>query len=175
MKRQIVHSRSSIFLMEIIIAILFFSLVSAVCLQVFVKAHNMTGETARLNMAVTVAENTAEMAKAADGPEKTVDMVRKIYPDAKAITADPGEDKISGTNGLTAGFNGDWKSCSAGSTDCCYIMQALYDDTSNTVSWHIEIRAISAVGDKASSAENTGIADTDDVIYELDTEVYYGQ
>lgn len=34
-------SRSGLLLMEIIIAILFFSVVSAICLQLFVKAHSM--------------------------------------------------------------------------------------------------------------------------------------
>lgn len=160
MKRQIVHSRSSIFLMEIIIAILFFSLVSAVCLQVFVKAHNMTEETARLNMAVTVAGNTAEMAKAAEAPDKVVDIVKEVYPSAGSTAADADKENKSNeeADGLTVGFDEDWKSCDTGSTDCRYIMQATYDDTVSPVSWHIEIRT-----------------DADDVIYELDTEVYYGQ
>ena len=165
MKRQIVHSRSSIFLMEIIIAILFFSLVSAVCLQVFVKAHNMTEETARLNMAVTVAGNTAEMAQASEAPDKTIDMVRELYPSAEVISALTAEkeDKNKEAAGLTVGFDEDWESCEIGSTDCRYILQANYDDTVNPVSWHIEILTVSAAGAK------------DDVIYELDTEVYYGQ
>ena len=162
MKRQIVHSRSSIFLMEIIIAILFFSLVSAVCLQVFVKAHNMTEETARLNMAVTVVGNTAEMTKAAESPDKVVDIVKEVYPSAGSIATDADKEDKSNKEadglGLPVGFDEDWKSCDTGSTDCRYILQATYDDTVSPVSWHIEIRT-----------------DADDVIYELNTEVYYGQ
>ena len=51
------HSRSGIFLMEIIIAILFFSIVSAICLNIFVHTHNLSKSTAELNFAVREAAN----------------------------------------------------------------------------------------------------------------------
>ena len=44
-------SRSGLFLMEIILAILAFSVVSAICLQLFVKAHNLGQDTKDLDMA----------------------------------------------------------------------------------------------------------------------------
>lgn len=54
-------SRQSMFLMEIIIAILFFSLVSAVCLRLFTGARQMSQDTGNLHRAVNQAQNAAEL------------------------------------------------------------------------------------------------------------------
>ena len=54
-------SRSSLFLMELIIVVLFFSLTSAVCLQVFVKAHSIDCETKNINSAVMWGDNLSEI------------------------------------------------------------------------------------------------------------------
>ncbi len=51
---------SSLFLMELILAILFFSVASAVCVQIFVRSHVMSRQSEVLNHAVTVCTNTAE-------------------------------------------------------------------------------------------------------------------
>jgi len=53
-------SKSALFLMELIIVIFFFALTSAVCLQVFVKAHLVAKETKGLNYAVLWADNACE-------------------------------------------------------------------------------------------------------------------
>lgn len=59
--------RSSLFLLELIIAILFFSLASAVCIQVFTRAH-MTGlQNDQLNRAINEATSAAEAFLASDG------------------------------------------------------------------------------------------------------------
>lgn len=46
------NSRSSLFLIELIIAILFFSLVSAVCLRAFARSHILTENARDLNAAL---------------------------------------------------------------------------------------------------------------------------
>ena len=51
MKRRI-QRRSNIFLMEIIISILFFSIASAVCIQLFAKAKLQSDNTAALNLSL---------------------------------------------------------------------------------------------------------------------------
>lgn len=53
-------SKSALFLMELIIVIFFFALTSAVCLQVFVKAHDIATETKSYNYAVMWADNACE-------------------------------------------------------------------------------------------------------------------
>ena len=61
------NSKSGLFLMEMIIAILFFSICSAVCIKVFAGAAAMADESRTLNKAVVQAANAAELYKAADG------------------------------------------------------------------------------------------------------------
>lgn len=86
------HSRSGIFLMELIAAILFFSLVSALCLRIFVKSSQMSTDTKNLNLAVSEARNVIELMKNAaspaaveqsDGSSPFLDCILKEYPDAK--------------------------------------------------------------------------------------------
>lgn len=59
MKRKVM-SRSGLFLLEMMISILFFSIAAAVCVQVFAKAHTMSREAQDLNMAVSCASSAAE-------------------------------------------------------------------------------------------------------------------
>lgn len=51
---------SSLFLMELMLAILFFSIASAVCVQIFVKSHLLSEESKALNRAVNACANLAE-------------------------------------------------------------------------------------------------------------------
>ncbi len=61
------HSKSSLFLMELIIALLFFSVSSTVCIRLFVKAHALSAETVSQNYAVNYAQNMAEVFTGYDG------------------------------------------------------------------------------------------------------------
>lgn len=54
-------SKTGLFLMELIIAILFFSLASAVCIQLFVQSHIVSRQSVELNYGVLWAQNTAEL------------------------------------------------------------------------------------------------------------------
>lgn len=53
-------SKSGLFLMELILSILFFSLSSAVCVQLFVKSHLISQQSVDLNSAVEWCQNIAE-------------------------------------------------------------------------------------------------------------------
>lgn len=57
------HSKSGLFLMELIIGILFFSLASAICIQIFVKAHLMNEESVQKSQAMKIANNIVEIYK----------------------------------------------------------------------------------------------------------------
>lgn len=61
------HSKSSLFLMELIIALLFFSVSSTVCIRLFVKAHALSAQTVDQNYAVNYAQNMAEMFTGCEG------------------------------------------------------------------------------------------------------------
>lgn len=54
-------SKSSLFLMELIIAILFFALASAVCIQLFVKSHLLGKTTTAENKALLMCQNFSEI------------------------------------------------------------------------------------------------------------------
>lgn len=79
------HSRSSLFLMEMIIAILFFSLASAVCIQLFAKAHLLSTHTVDQNHAVIWAQNLAEAYLSGEGD---LDAVSALFPDCIHSDAD---------------------------------------------------------------------------------------
>lgn len=54
------RSGSSLFLLELIIAMLFFSLSCTVCVRLFVKASALSSETVSLNKSVLLAQEKAE-------------------------------------------------------------------------------------------------------------------
>ena len=60
-------SKSGSFLMELILSILFFSVASAVCIQLFAKAHLLDQKTGYQNQAVIWAENLASLWQAEKG------------------------------------------------------------------------------------------------------------
>ena len=53
-------SRTGLFLMELILAILFFSLSGSVCVQLFIQAHTISNNSVVLNHSILQAQNIAE-------------------------------------------------------------------------------------------------------------------
>lgn len=53
-------SKSGLFLMELIMSIMFFSLASAVCVELFVKSHTLSKSSVELNHAVVECDSVAE-------------------------------------------------------------------------------------------------------------------
>ena len=80
MKKQ-TSNRSGLLLMEIIIAILFFSVISAICLQLFVKSHTISRDTEELDTAVNQAASVADIIR---GTEDAGTALREYYPHMKA-------------------------------------------------------------------------------------------
>lgn len=60
MKYQRHNNTSSLFLLELILAVLFFSVASALCIQIFTKAHLMSQDARDLNFAVNEVSRMAE-------------------------------------------------------------------------------------------------------------------
>lgn len=76
------HPKSSLFLMEIMINILFFAVLVTICLQLFFKAHNLSVDTTVMHRAVTACTSIAEVYQSnLDGKE----IVLTVYPDAIAL------------------------------------------------------------------------------------------
>lgn len=75
---------SSLFLMELILAILFFSITSAVCVQFFVKSHLLSRESRVLSQAVNECSNIAEVFDASEGTGDAVSLLKANFPDISA-------------------------------------------------------------------------------------------
>ena len=68
--------KTGLFLMELIIAILFFSLAATICIQLFVKSHMISERSIALNHSILLAQNTAEIFYATNGDlEKTASLL----------------------------------------------------------------------------------------------------
>lgn len=63
------RSKSSLFLIELIIVILFFSIAGTVCIQLFVKSHLLSSKTQAMNHCVKYAQNYAEVFTNLNGSE----------------------------------------------------------------------------------------------------------
>lgn len=65
-------SRSGLFLMELIVSILFFSLAGAVCVRLFVNSHIVSRNSVELNHALEWTQNVAEVFYGCNGNGKEV-------------------------------------------------------------------------------------------------------
>ena len=80
------HSKSSLFLIELIISLCFFSLASVVCVRLFVYAHKVSTESRRETLAIQMSQNAAECFIAADGDEEEF---RRLF--AMTLPQDPAD------------------------------------------------------------------------------------
>lgn len=70
--RRVRHSRSGLFLIELMVCILFFSITAGICIQFFVKSHHMSQNARNLYQAQQEAASMAEVL------EKDVDSLDNI-------------------------------------------------------------------------------------------------
>lgn len=75
--RNRTKSKTSLFLMELVIAIMFFSVCAALCMQMFVKAHMLGIKTRELNHAVAISQGFAEVMRGTDG---SLEAILEYYP-----------------------------------------------------------------------------------------------
>ena len=76
------HNRngSKLFLTELMIAIFFFSIITAVCVQLFADAHVMSKKSEELTQSVNIASNVAEYYMVWDGEQDSWD---EVFPAGK--------------------------------------------------------------------------------------------
>ncbi|HKM31939.1 MAG TPA: type II secretion system protein [Oscillospiraceae bacterium] len=77
--------RSSAFLVELLIVVLFFSIASAVTIKLFVAAHDKSVSSQELVNAVAQSQSVAEAIKATDSPEQALSL---LYRDKVASTGE---------------------------------------------------------------------------------------
>ena len=89
-------SGSGLFLIELMLAILIFALASAICLQVFVTASQLSDESVAINRAVISAQSGAECFKATGGDlNETAALLSEVYSGVTTETLDDGSGTIT--------------------------------------------------------------------------------
>ena len=118
-------SKTSLFLMELILTILLFAGCGAVCVKVFVASHVMTIDTVELNEAVSIAQGFAEVMRGTDGD---ITSVLDHYPEA-----------INGGDGFfEVYYNEDFEVCAY--QDAAYVSDVTM--TPNGAIQNMEIRVV---------------------------------
>lgn len=134
-------SKISLFLMELIIAILFFSLASAVCVRLYTAAHNLSHDSINLSNAVTWSQNLSE---AFCGTKGDVKEMEKLYPDA-VLSVDDSEDQITS---FVLFFDDEWEPVEAGLTDASFeVIMETYRKSAAEVYSDVNEYGIHLVGD----------------------------
>ncbi len=111
------HSKSSLFLMEIILNILFFSILVAYCLQIFFRAYELQNETEQLHRGVAITSSIAEICQSSDSYG---DLLENIYP----------EGDFSDSS-FSIYFNQDFSSCKK--DDATYVATVLPGESDSLV------------------------------------------
>ena len=90
-------SKSRLFLLELILSILIFSVASAVCVRLFVKARSLSDTASELKMAVLQADSAAQSIRASGGD---IDSLLAFFPEAEP----------DGSR-LLVGYDEEWSLC----------------------------------------------------------------
>jgi len=85
MTHKYTSHKSSLFLLELILAILFFSIASAVCVQLFVKSHLLSKQAEILSIAVNECSDAAEIIYSADTKTEMQKRLENAYPDIQGM------------------------------------------------------------------------------------------
>ena len=95
MKHRQRAQSSSLFLMELILTILFFSITSAVCVQLFVKSHLLSQESQVLTLAVNECSSVAEISRTADSISEALGLITDEYPENVVTSSSDNHSEIS--------------------------------------------------------------------------------
>lgn len=81
-------SSSNLFLMEMIVSLLIFSVASAACVSIFMQSHKMSKRAALLNYAADRASSTSELIRSCSTIGEIADALFQEYPLAAIFTDD---------------------------------------------------------------------------------------
>lgn len=104
--------RSSLFLIELMISILFFSLCATVCMQFFAKSRLISDNSTTLEHAILQAQSAAEAFESGNG---TMDDLKSAFPMG-----------IASDDTFEIYYNNEWAECSA--DEGSYILKLLITD-----------------------------------------------
>ena len=159
------QQQSRLFLLEITLAILFFSLASAVCLRCFAKSHILSTQAAELNQAVSQSENIAELLRSLPendrkDAQKISNVLQLEYPAVNFSATDTATDmdtdidteidsaqKSLGSWSLY--FDSDWNSCQQAQAVYQIQIQAFCEDS--VIFFHLNAESVSSSLDSSDS------------------------
>ena len=148
MKYQRHNNTSSLFLLELILAVLFFSVASALCIQIFTKAHLMSQDARDLNFAVNEVSSMAEQISAGTLHPATAassDDTAASSGDTAASSDDTASDpstQISNDTWQddTAYYDSSYASCEK--ADAVYVLTVHYEPEDTLLKAHISMDTI---------------------------------
>ena len=134
MKYQRHNNISSLFLLELILAVLFFSVASALCIQIFTKAHLMSQDARDLNFAVNEVSSMAEQISAGT-----------LHSDTAASSDDTASDPSTqmpddSLQDAAAYYDSGYASCEK--ADAVYVLTVHYEPENTLLKAHIYIDTI---------------------------------
>ena len=134
MKYQRHNNTSSLFLLELILAVLFFSVASALCIQIFIKAHLMSQDARDLNFAVNEVSSMAEQISAGT-----------LHSDTAASSDDTASDPSTqmpddSLQDAAAYYDSSYASCKK--ADAVYVLTVHYEPEDTLLKAHISMDTI---------------------------------
>ena len=135
------HNTSSLFLLELILAVLFFSVASALCIQIFTKAHLMSQDARDLNFAVNEVSSMAEQISAgtlhsdtaASSDDTTASSGDTASDPSTQISNDAWQDDITY-------YDSSYASCEK--ADAVYVLTVHYEPEDTLLKAHISMDTI---------------------------------
>lgn len=134
MKYQRHNNTSSLFLLELILAVLFFSVASALCIQIFTKAHLMSQDARDLNFAVNEVSSMAEQISAGT-----------LHSDTAASSDDTASDPSTqmpddSLQDAAAYYDSGYASCEK--ADAVYVLTVHYEPENTLLKAHISMDTV---------------------------------
>lgn len=134
MKYQRHNNISSLFLLELILAVLFFSVASALCIQIFTKAHLMSQDARNLNFAVNEVSSMAEQISAGT-----------LHSDTAASSGDTASDPSTqmpddSLQDAAAYYDSSYASCEK--ADAVYVLTVHYEPEDTLLKAHISMDTV---------------------------------
>ena len=134
MKYQRHNNISSLFLLELILAVLFFSVASALCIHIFTKAHLMSQDARDLNFAVNEVSSMAEQISAGT-----------LHSDTAASSDDTASDPSTqmpddSLQDAAAYYDSGYASCEK--ADAVYVLTVHYEPENTLLKAHISMDTI---------------------------------
>ena len=111
---------ASLFMMELILAILIFSLASALCVQFFVKAHTLSGDAKALDFGCEATGSVADVIRSSDSLKDAENTFDELYPSALVEAED---------NGVVISlyYDGEFENCDP--EDAAYTLETALSDS----------------------------------------------